>query len=64
MLLDLASEDWRAVVNVNLHGTFLVDANGKIRWMDTGALPFTKADFVLAEAQRLLKLGTERPLPG
>jgi peroxiredoxin len=39
-----------------LHGTFLIDAQGRMRWMDTGALPFTQADFVLKEAQRLLKL--------
>lgn len=57
----LAYDDFEKMA---LHGTFLVDGNGKLRWMDTGALPFTKADFVLTEAQRLLKLGTERPLPG
>lgn len=39
-----------------LHGTFLVDPSGRVRWMDTGFEPFTKADFLLAEAQRLLKL--------
>jgi peroxiredoxin len=39
-----------------LHGTFLIDARGRVRWMDTGAQPFTQADFVLKEAQRLLKL--------
>jgi peroxiredoxin/tetratricopeptide (TPR) repeat protein len=39
-----------------LHGTFLIDAAGRIRWMDTGFQPFTGADFVLSEAQRLLKL--------
>ena len=55
----LAYDDFEKMA---LHGTFLVDGNGKIRWMDTGALPFTKADFVLNEAQRLLKLGTELPM--
>lgn len=39
-----------------LHGTFLVDPSGRVRWMDTGFEPFTRADFLLTEAQRLLKL--------
>lgn len=52
----LAYDDFEKMA---LHGTFLVDGTGKIRWMDTGALPFTKADFVLTEAQRLLTLGSE-----
>lgn len=38
-----------------LHGSFLIDAQGKVRWRDTGFEPFLKADFVLAEAARLLK---------
>ena len=38
-----------------LHGAFLVDASGKVRWQDTGFEPFMKADFVLAESRRLLK---------
>lgn len=49
---------WRAFddfEDMALHGTFLVDGNGKLRWMDTGFAPFTEAKFVLTEAQRLLR---------
>jgi peroxiredoxin len=38
-----------------LHGTFLIDGQGLIRWQDIGYDPFMEADFLLAEAQRLLK---------
>ena len=41
--------------NIPLHATLLLDAQGRIRWQDIGFEPFTKADFVLKEAQRLLK---------
>ena len=37
-----------------LHGTFLIDSNGKIRWQDISYEPFMDADFLLAESQRLL----------
>lgn len=37
-----------------LHGTFLVDADGKIRWQDISYEPFMDPDFVLKEANRLL----------
>ncbi len=37
-----------------LHGTFLVDASGEVRWQDVGHEPFTKIDFLLKEAKRLL----------
>ncbi|MEX0791484.1 MAG: redoxin domain-containing protein, partial [Pirellulaceae bacterium] len=43
-----------------LHGTFLIDGAGQIRWQDLGAEPFTDAKFLLQESQRLLRL----PLPG
>ena len=43
-----------------LHGTFVVDTAGKLRWMDTGFAPFTDAKFVLTEAQRLLSLNSSR----
>lgn len=52
--------NWRAYDDFEkmaLHGTFLVDSQGKIRWLDTGFAPFTQAEFVLNESQRLLKLG-------
>ncbi len=40
--------------NVPLHGTFLIDAAGRIRWRDVGAEPFTDTAFLLAETKRLL----------
>ncbi len=39
---------------VPLHGTFLIDAEGRIRWLDIGAEPFMDANFVLKESKRLL----------
>ncbi len=37
-----------------LHGTFLIDGNGLIRWQDISYEPFMDPKFVLNEAQRLL----------
>lgn len=37
-----------------LHGTFLIDANGKIRWQDISYEPFMDHEFVLEESKRLL----------
>jgi peroxiredoxin len=39
-----------------LHGTFLVDAAGLVRWQDVSYEPFTEPRFLLGEAKRLLKL--------
>ena len=39
---------------VPLHGTFLVDAAGDVRWQDVSHEPFTEIDFLLKEAKRLL----------
>lgn len=39
-----------------LHGTFLVDAGGRVRWQDIGAEPFEQFDWLLTEARRLLRL--------
>ncbi|MEX2212626.1 MAG: redoxin domain-containing protein [Phycisphaeraceae bacterium] len=39
-----------------LHGTFLIDANGLVRWQDVGFEPFMDGKFLLKEAGRLLKL--------
>ncbi|WP_309711983.1 redoxin domain-containing protein [Armatimonas sp.] len=53
-------KSWKAFddfEDMALHGTFLVDGTGKLRWMDTGFAPFTDAKFVLTEAQRLLSRG-------
>ena len=37
-----------------LHGTFLVDGRGRLRWQDVAADPFADTKFLLAEAKRLL----------
>lgn len=41
-----------------MHGTFLIDGSGKIRWKDIGPEPFMDPDFVLNEATRLLSFDT------
>lgn len=38
-----------------LHGTFLVDAGGLVRWQDISYEPFMDVDFLLAESARLLR---------
>lgn len=38
-----------------LHGTFVIDADGLIRWQDISYEPFMDPDFVLKEAKRLLQ---------
>lgn len=37
-----------------LHGTFLIDAEGRIQWKDISYEPFSDPQFVLDEARRLL----------
>jgi len=39
-----------------LHGTFLIDVNGLIRWQDISYEPFMDIDFLLKESSRLLHL--------
>jgi peroxiredoxin/tetratricopeptide (TPR) repeat protein len=39
-----------------LHGTFLIDGNGLVRWQDISHQPFTQVRWLLAEARRLLSL--------
>lgn len=41
--------------NLTLHGTFFVDATGRLRWWDIGHEPFMDVDFLLQEAPRLLQ---------
>lgn len=43
-----------------LHGTFLIDSQGKIRWQDISYEPFMDPDFLLSESKRLLGLPTAR----
>jgi peroxiredoxin len=47
---------------VPLHGTFLIDGNGRVRWQDVSYEPFTDVRFLLAESKRLLALPAE-PAP-
>jgi len=37
-----------------LHGTFLIDGNGLIRWRDVGPQPFMDVKFLMGESRRLL----------
>ncbi|MCH2382706.1 MAG: redoxin domain-containing protein [Pedosphaera sp.] len=37
-----------------LHGTFLIDRQGLVRWQDISYEPFTQVDLLLRESQRLL----------
>jgi peroxiredoxin len=39
-----------------LHGTFLIDKDGLVRWQDIGPEPFKDAAFLLKEAKRLAAL--------
>ncbi len=45
---------WNEFDDEALHGTFLVDADGRIRWQDISAWPFMETDFLLAECVQLL----------
>ena len=40
--------------NAPLHGTFLIDGNGLVRWQDISFEPFREAKFLLGESKRLL----------
>jgi peroxiredoxin len=39
-----------------LHGTFLIDGAGRVRWQDISSAPFDEVQWLLAEAKRLLAL--------
>lgn len=47
---------WDDFESVPLHGTFLIDANGRVRWQDIGYEPFADVEFLLEETRRLLAL--------
>ena len=50
--------------NMPLHGTFLVDGEGRMLWQDISFQPFTQGKFVLEEGKRLLRLhGREADAP-
>jgi len=42
--------------NQPLHGTFLIDGEGSIRWQEISFEPFSDPDFLLKESRRLLKI--------
>ena len=44
-----------------LHGTFLIDAQGRIRWQDISYEPFMDTDFLLKESKRLLSFDPSAP---
>ena len=49
-----------------LHGTFLIDGEGRVRWQDISYDPFVDTEFLLTESKRLLRLPrnlNERILP-
>ena len=48
--------------NMPLHGTFLIDGDGLVRWQDISFEPFTHVDFLLNESKRLLQLPTHSTL--
>jgi peroxiredoxin len=44
---------------IALHGTFLIDPSGRVRWSDVGSEPFMDLAFLIGEFKRLLA----RPMP-
>ncbi|MBI4657438.1 MAG: redoxin domain-containing protein [Verrucomicrobia bacterium] len=46
---------------IPLHGTFLIDGEGLVRWQDISFEPFKDAKFLLDESKRLLRIAA-RPL--
>ena len=42
--------------HIPLHGTFLVDGAGMVRWQDISYQPFRDADWLLTESKRLLSV--------
>ena len=45
--------------NAPLHGAFLIDGQGLVRWQDVSFEPFTDAEFLLEESKRLLAIPVE-----
>lgn len=48
--------------NMPLHGAFLIDGQGLVRWQDISFEPFTDTKFLLAESKRLLGLTSKNSL--
>jgi peroxiredoxin len=49
--------------NIPLHGTFLIDANGLVRWQNISYQPFKDANWLLGETKRLLGVPAQVPSP-
>jgi peroxiredoxin len=47
---------WDDFESIPLHGTYLIDSKGRVRWQDIGPEPFNEVDFLLNESTRLLNL--------
>ena len=47
--------------NQSLHGTFLIDAAGYVRWQDISSKPFSDVQWLLTESKRLLAMPVARP---
>lgn len=47
---------WDDFEDQPLHGTFLIDSRGRVRWQDISYEPFMDVEFLLEESQRLLSL--------
>ena len=47
---------WDDFEDQPLHGTFLIDAQDRVRWQDISHEPFTDVEFMLDESKRLLAL--------
>lgn len=45
---------WDELEGEALHGTFLVDGEGRVLWRDISERPFEESDWLLAECRRLL----------
>ncbi|QEF97016.1 AhpC/TSA family protein [Stieleria maiorica] len=50
---------WDDFEDQPLHGTFLIDGQGHVRWQDISYEPFMDAEFLLEESKRLLALPDE-----
>jgi peroxiredoxin len=48
---------------IALHGTFLIDGEGLVRWQDIGFQPFRDAKWLLEESKRLLSIPAARNQP-
>lgn len=47
---------WDEFTDEPLHGTFLIDSAGRIRWRDISREPFMQTEFLLNECKRLIAL--------